>query len=176
MLIENEDLVESIKEGQIKHDDTLELGMESEGIDANDESDINSVDEDFDLEELVQIESKAGSKPFGEPGVLTIVNSPKNGKCFYFAPDPIKEIGDPATLQIALLPKGIVVAEQIPGASEKFPVKKNGAKKVVYCGKLVEEVAKKFNIDYSGGRVCRTFQTVIFKELKGIKVAIYRLV
>lgn len=142
----------------------------------SDNEDIDTDDEEFDLSLLEQIKSTVSNKTFGEPGVITIVNPKGNTKVFLFAQTPFEKIGNPKNVQFLFYDKGIVVGAKLPNATETLKVGNRGAKKVVYFAKFVEEVTKRFSLDYSNGRVSRTFNKVSYKKINGEKVALYELI
>lgn len=130
--------------------------------------------EDFDLSELSQFTTKVVSRAIGAPGVMTIINSNKNGKRITFANDVIEKLGSFNQMQIAFSKQGLVIGEKIPSTEQYFPIKKSGAKWIIYSAGLVTEISDKFNLDFSG-RVSITFQKVSYKTIQGIKVAIISL-
>lgn len=137
--------------------------------------------EDFDIEEAIEsidwsalkaTKSKAVEKASGEEGVCTIVNCKKNGnKRMSLASKVLEAIGNPDVVQVGIMPKGIAIAERLPIDANKFPVKKLGAKKVIYAGALVEEITEEFKLDYSN-RTSITFQKVKYDNVNGCKVAL----
>ncbi|MFL0167932.1 hypothetical protein [Candidatus Clostridium helianthi] len=127
--------------------------------------------EDFDLSELSQFTTRVVSRAIGDPGIMTIINSKKNGKRITFANDVIEKLGDFNQLQIAFSKQGIVIGENIPNVGQHFPLKKSGAKWIIYSAGLVTEISEKFGLDFSE-RVSITFQKVEYKQIQESKLAI----
>jgi len=176
------DLQEEELEGE-EHEADLDLqeddleGEESEVTEDESQEQFDSQDSDgdFTLDELIPVKTKAISKVVGDPGVLSIIKSDNGGKRITFAKNIMEKLNNPVKLQVALARKGIVVGEQIPNKTGHFPVKKSGAKGVIYSGGLVEEIAKEYNLDFSN-RVSITFQKVVYKSMDGQTLAFFKLV
>jgi len=141
---------------------------------SQDQFDTQDSEDDFSLDELIPVKTKAISKVVGNPGVISIIKSNNGGKRITFAKNIMEKLNNPVKLQVALARKGIVVGEQIPNKSGHFPVKKSGAKGVIYSGGLVEEIAKEYNLDFSN-RVSITFQKVVYKSMDGQTLAFFKL-
>ena len=135
-------------------------------------NDINNATKAIDWSSLKATKSKAVEKVNGEEGVCTIVNCKKNGnKRISLVSKLLDTIGNPDVIQVGIMPNGIAIAEELPIDANKFPVKKLGAKKVIYAGALVEEITEEFNLDYSN-RTSITFQKVEYDNVNGYKVAL----
>ena len=140
--------------------------------DAHEDFDIEEAIESIDWSALKATKSKAVEKVSGEEGVCTIVNCKKNGnKRMSLASKVLDAIGNPDAVQVGIMPKGIAIAERLPIDANKFPIKKLGAKKVIYAGALVEEITEEFKLDYSN-RTSITFQRVDYDNVDGYKVAL----
>ena len=135
-------------------------------------NDINNVTKAIDWSSLKATKSKAVEKVSGEEGVCTIVNCKKNGnKRISLVSKLLDTIGNPDVIQVGIMPNGIAIAEELPIDANKFPIRKLGAKKVIYAGALVEEITEEFKLDYSN-RTSITFQKVDYDNVNGYKVAL----
>ena len=130
--------------------------------------------EDFNIDEIVPVKTKVVNRMVGEPGVITLINSKKNGKRISFAGAVMDKLGNPDKLQIVFWQKGIVVGVGLPKADQFFPVKKSGNKGIVYSGGLVQEITSQFNLDFSE-RVSITFPKVAYKDMDGHPLAFFKL-
>lgn len=126
---------------------------------------------ELDVNDLIEVSAKQSSSSLRGEGVLTIVNSEKNGKRLMIAKDVMGRLGECETIQISITKAGIVVGETIPGNSKKFRVKKQGTKSIVYAAGVVREITEQFGLDYSE-RVSMTFSEVEFSTIQGYDVAV----
>lgn len=126
----------------------------------------------IDWSVLKPTKSKAVEKASGEEGICTIVNCKKNGnKRIAIASKLLDAIGNPEKVKVGIMPNGIAIAKKLPIKANEFPVKKLGAKKVIYAGALVEEITEEFKLDYSN-RTSITFKKVEYDSVDGYKVAL----
>lgn len=170
---ETDDLEQILAEvEEIQHQETCPKETETQ----------QDTDEDLKAEEkptktidwsvLKATKSKAVEKASGEEGICTIVNCKKNGnKRIAIASKLLDAIGNPEKVEVGIMPNGIAIAEKLPVKANEFPVKKLGAKKVIYAGALVEEITEEFKLDYSN-RTSITFQKVEYDNVNGYKVAL----
>lgn len=152
----------------------------SEEFEANDqeyeEQEVHENDEEQGFEEVdfsdfVSSQSEASGKSMGEAGVLSIVNSDKNGRRITISKEVLAKLGYPAVVQISFTETAIAIGEELPSNDNYFNVRKYGAKGVIYSTHLVQEVVEKFDLDYSN-RVSITFHKVTYTKIEGVKVAI----
>jgi hypothetical protein len=179
----NDEMMETENEMEL-HDEELEVDLHEEEPEAelHDEKIIKAEShsgdeemlEDFNLDEIIPVKTKVVNRMIGEPGVITIINSKKNGKRIIFAGAAIDKLGNPSKLQVVFWQNGIVVGEVLPKADQFFPVKESGNKGIVYSGGLVQEITSKFNLDFSE-RVSITFPKVAYKDMDGHTLAFFKL-
>lgn len=88
-----------------------------------------------------------------ECGGISIVNS-NCGKRIEFSKKVLVALGEPQNVQLLFNQKYLIIraADQ-----QGFPLKKMGARKVIYSAGLVGEVTGKFSLDFSN-RTCISFQ------------------
>lgn len=112
----------------------------------------------------------------GGAGVMSIVNSPKNGRRFLISKDVYIEMGKPSSVNIAFTNDSIVIGTKIPVNRGSYPVGKLGNKAVIYATPLIKEATELFNIDFSDGRVCRTFYDVDYALIDYCIVAMFKMI
>ena len=108
----------------------------------------------------------------GKAGVITIVNSKKNGKRIEFLPNFCEQLGIDKKVQIAFEENALVV---IPVTDKpEYPVydlKTTGCKRVLYNAALVEEIIEKLQLDYSEC-VSKTLSHISLEEWGEIQIAV----
>ncbi len=108
----------------------------------------------------------------GETGVITIVNSKKNGRRIEFLPQLCELLSIDEDVQLAFDENSLVV---IPMTEEPeypvFQLKKSGNKKVIYNTALVEEIIKQLKLDYSNC-VSKTLDNVKIENWDEVDIAI----
>lgn len=119
--------------------------------------------------------SKSTEKTIGETGVCTVVNCLKNGnKRIVLASKLLKQLGEPTSVEIGIMPTGIAIASSLPIDANSFQIKKQGAKRVIYAGQLVNELVEEFNLDYSK-RTSITFGEVQYEDVNGTCIAMIKV-
>lgn len=157
---------------EIQHQETQPKEVETQEDIQEKFKDTNNSTKAIDWSSLKATKSKAVEKASGEEGICTIVHCKKNGnKRITIASKLLDAIGNPQKVEVGIMPNGIAIAEKLPVKANEFPVKKLGAKKVLYTGALVEEITEEFNLDYSN-RTSITFQKVEYDNVDGYKVAL----
>ncbi len=132
------------------------------------------VDEFLNISDFEDVETKPASKCTWDPGILTIINSKGNGKRISIANQVWDKFQKTDKLQVICYRNGIAIGKEVPNSTKFFNVKKSGAKGVIYSYGLVDEITRKFNLDFSN-RVSITFQKVVFKQVKGYNLAMIEL-
>ena len=129
------------------------------------------VESAIDWSLLRATKSKSTKKTIGEAGVCTVVNCLKNGnKRIVLASKLLKQLGEPTSVEIGIMPNGIAIASSLPIDANSFQIRKQGAKSVIYAGQLVNELVEEFNLDYSE-RTSITFSKVQYEDVNGICTA-----
>ena len=107
-------------------------------------------------------------------GIITIVNSKKNGKRITFSKELMEELEEPKAVQISFHDHEIAVGEDLPNNDHYFHPKKYGVKGVVYSADLVQEITNRFGLDFSD-RVSITLVDVQYVTNNQKKVAIIKV-
>jgi hypothetical protein len=113
----------------------------------------------FDFGQLTLSTSKSISRASGEAGVMTIINSKRNGRRITFPASVIKRLGDPESVQFAFLPDKIVVSHKLPDNENSLCFRKDGNKYILYASELVHEITEMFGLDFND-RVSITFHGI----------------
>ncbi|MCM3116314.1 hypothetical protein M3610_13495 [Neobacillus sp. MER 74] len=128
-------------------------------------------------ENVIDLNSFSSSKSNGinsryvGAGVITIINSERNGKRIILSKELMEELLEPELVQIAFSSNEIAIGEEIPNNDHHFNVRKNGAKGVIYSAGLIQEITGLFNLDFSN-KVSVTFYQVRYFTQGTSKVAI----
>lgn len=130
-------------------------------------------DAKFTLEQLTPSISKT-VKRIPDAGLASLVNSKKNGKRFSISSNVINKLGDSTSLQIGFIDGSLIFGESLGDDFVSYPLKKYGAKKVIYNKGLVEEITEHLGLDFSN-RTSITFHSVSYKKLIGQTIAIISL-
>lgn len=168
---QDEDISELFDDEQ----DEAQNGVKDEAQDkSQDEEESDDDDDDISILSFKKTESKHLERIIGEVGILTIVNSKKNGRRLSFAAEVIKTLQVKEYVQIALVGKGIAVLPPGELELEQFKLKKEGSKYIIYSSSLVQEITKVYKLDYSN-RTSITFPKVKYKEEEGNKFAYIKI-
>lgn len=103
-------------------------------------------------------------------GVLTIVNSKKNGKRIEILESLSNELDLEDDIQIGVLGNGLVLSKSLPNVSQHFSLKTVGKKRVIYSSELVKEIIDVLNLSFEG-RVSRTLRGIELEENQGVMLA-----
>ncbi len=107
-------------------------------------------------------------------GVVSIINSKKNGKRLEFSKELMTELNKPTSFQFAFIDNALIIGEKLPNIEENFNIMKMGKKDVVYGASLIREIAQELGLDYSNGRTSITLRDVAYKTIEGFTIAIIK--
>lgn len=110
----------------------------------------------------------------GEQGVLTIVSTQKNGSRLVTANEINQALGEPQSIHVGFTDGKVVLAAYLGEAYTNYPLRKHGAKRVIYNKELVEQFVEHFQLDFSD-RTSITFRSVTYQDWQGNKTAIISL-
>lgn len=163
--IDLEELLAEVGERQPKENESKQQETQEN---LQDEEQVESA---IDWSLLRATKSKSTKKTIGEVGVCTVVNCLKNGnKRIVLASKLLKQLGEPTSVEIGIMPNGIAIASSLPIDANSFQIRKQGAKSVIYAGQLVNELVEEFNLDYPE-RTSITFSKVQYEDVNGICTA-----
>ena len=168
----NEIIGEEVLEKEVEQDEDISELFDDEQDD--EEKAEENDDNDISISRFKKTESKHLERSIGEAGVLTIVNSKKNGKRLSFAAEVIKELQVEEDVQIAFVGEGIAILPPSELELEQFKLKKDGSKYIIYSSPLVQEITKVYNLDYSN-RTSITFPKAKYKKEGGNKFAYIKI-
>lgn len=124
------------------------------------------------LQNLEGSKSEHNSKSTSEAGVVTVINSERNGKRIEICNSVMTALGNPPTLNVGFIEGTMVMGESLPNCNNDYTLRQQGKKAVIYNAGLVQEVTEHFNLDFSNGRVSRTLPYVDYMDTDVCKVAI----
>jgi hypothetical protein len=124
----------------------------------------------FDSTNLVPSISKSINR-IPEPGVVSIVNSKKNGKRVAIASDVHSRLNQPQCLQVGFIDGNLVLGEYLGDEYTSYTLKKQAAKYIIYSKELVEQITEHCELDFSK-RTSITFPKATYLKMAGEVVAI----
>ncbi|AOT72806.1 hypothetical protein [Geosporobacter ferrireducens] len=127
------------------------------------------------FDEYSSVDSQSISRVIGSAGIMSIINSLKNGKRLSFCRDLMLKLKLPERVQIGTNSNSIIIGVKLPFKCNDFKISKTGGKSIIYSGPLVMEITKKFNLDYSN-RTSITFHDVTYGEFEGFPYAIIKII
>ena len=117
----------------------------------------------LDLSQLTPATSVQRVGGAGEPGVLTIVNSARNGKRLSVPTTVLDEIGATDGISVFFGPETVYLSTPVEGAVV-YAGKAQGTKVLFYSAGLVDEITNELGLDFSDGRVSLTFRQVEYQS------------
>lgn len=90
------------------------------------------------------------------------VYSIKSGKRLEIAQDLHVKLGQPETLQCGFTSTHFLISEKLDEEGTDYPVRGSSKSPVIYSAGIVEDAIINFNLEFSDGRVCMTFNEVEF--------------
>ena len=107
------------------------------------------------------------SKSSSGNGMLTIVNSVRNGRRLEFRKEVAKQLKLVDELTVMYTDVSAIFFRGNGEREGSFRIKKSGERLVVYSGALVDELSSFFDLDFSSG-VCHTFTDGEIEEIDGL--------
>lgn len=111
----------------------------------------------FDLSTGEAPKAKVQAKTTTEAGSMSIINSSSNGKRITVNRKENQWLGNPDKIQFLFLEKHLVMGEFLRKDLISYPLKTQGAKRVVYNAELIAEILERFNIQFDTTKVSKTF-------------------
>ena len=124
-----------------------------------------------DLEGFIPSICKGTSKAKSKAGVLTIVNSQKNGKRIVLSKNLMQELDEPKEVQISYGSEAIAIGSDISGNDNYFTLKPQKTKSVIYSSELVKEITELYDLEFVEN-VSQTFYQVQYQGEETSKIAI----
>lgn len=120
-------------------------------------------------------QSEQKSKCCGTAGVISLINSKKNGKRLSLSSALLEYLNNPETVQIGLGDDSIVIGEVLESCDLNYTVRRQDSKGMIYAGGLVEEITSTYGLDFSD-RVSITFHEVEYMEMEAYPIAVIKIV
>lgn len=124
----------------------------------------------FDPADLVAAVSKVVNR-IPDAGVMSVINSVKNGKRVSISREIMNKIGQLDSVQMGFMKNGIVIGQYLSDTNTSYQLRTQGAKKLIYSKGLVEQITDYFGIDFSN-RTSITFHEATYQKLDGNIVAV----
>lgn len=124
----------------------------------------------IDLSEFTPVKSKSKAKESTEAGIMSIINSKKNGKRITLSKHLIQKLKVDKAINIALSSNAIVIASADAEIGNEFPFKVSGNKVIIYSADLVNEITMHYGLDFSDC-VSKTFYEVTYNKTSTHTVA-----
>ena len=121
-------------------------------------------------EEYILFKRSQGSVRKSAHGVLTLINSKKNGKRIMFAMHVLKNLNNPSWLRIGANGNNIAISA---GEDDDMSheVKIQGNKGVIYSAEIVRGLTEACELDFTN-RVSITFSDVEYVNIDGVETAV----
>lgn len=129
---------------------------------------------EVDLSNFCPSQSTSIAQAAGEAGVISIINSQKNGKRLIISSDLMERLNQPAKVKVAFHEGTLAMSEQLPTNGHAFVVKKSKRKGNVYAAALIDEITKEFGLDFNN-HVSITFYECHYGQFNGFPVAIIKI-
>ena len=105
----------------------------------------------------------AGRKGGNGSSSLNIVNSESNGKRVKLSNTLHEALGAPTAIQVARDDSNLIIGTKIPFATESFKFSPGKGTTIIYSANLVQWLTSVFRLDFTDGRVSRSFNDVTFE-------------
>lgn len=137
--------------------------------------DVEKQEEQVNLADFIPSNCKGVSKATSTAGVLTIVNSKRNGKRVVLSKELMAELNEPEEVQISYGSDAIAIGADIPSNDNFFTLKTQKAKFVIYSSELVNEITVLYALKFEGN-VSQTFYQVQYQGEGTSRVAIISMI
>ncbi|MFR1316862.1 MAG: hypothetical protein ACLSBN_14415 [Clostridium perfringens] len=128
-------------------------------------------EQQYNLENFKASKSKQKSVIRSNQGVVTIINTEKNGKRIVFPKDVMEELGNPPKILISCSDNAIAVGERLPDNQNFLSIKYSKTKGTIYSAGTVNELTEMYQLDFSN-KTSITFLEVKYTTYENHKVAI----
>ncbi|MGE7913248.1 hypothetical protein [Lysinibacillus xylanilyticus] len=137
--------------------------------------DVEKQEQQVNLADFIPSNCKGINKATSTAGVLTIVNSQRNGKRVVLSKELMKELNEPNEVQISYGSDAIAIGADIPSNDNYLTLKTQKAKSVIYSSELVNEITVLYDLKFVG-IVSQTFYQVQYQGEGTSRVAIISMV
>ena len=125
----------------------------------------------FDFDSVQHVSSNDVARSGGRGGGgsvlgINVVYSEKNGRRVKFTDSLHDALDSPTQVQIATKGSQLVVAEKLPNATQTFKFSKGSGNTIIYSASLAKLLIEKFNLDFTNGRVSRSYHDVRIETQK----------
>ncbi|MDM0506264.1 hypothetical protein QTH15_10850 [Clostridium perfringens] len=128
-------------------------------------------EQQYNLENFKASKSKQKSVIRSNQGVVTIINTEKNGKRIVFPKDVMEELGNPPKILISCSDNAIAVGERLPDNQNFLSIKYSKTKGTIYSAGTVNELTEMYQLDFRN-KTSITFSEVKYTTYENHKVAI----
>lgn len=157
----------------VKIDDRMESNSDTI-VKAKDDGVLEKMEEaEFNIDHLIPCVTKTVTR-IPEAGVMSVVNSAKNGSRTIISQQVHNNLQEPSSVQAGFIEDGMVLGAYLGDEYTPFNLRKQGAKQVIYNKGLVEQITNHFGLDFSN-RTSITFHSISYKKLNGQTIAIISL-
>jgi len=126
--------------------------------------------QEFDINKLRPVASKSSSRENTEVGIISIINSVKNGKRISLSKGLMQKLNCPKTIQFSFYDESIAIAENLPNNKGSFTIKEWKKQFLIYSAPLVNEITRTFDLDFEG-ITSKTFHEARYMNIEETTVA-----
>lgn len=165
------ELLEEVIDVEVDSDDnTEEVDQEARDPELTEDKQEELEEVTFDPADLVAAVSNVVNR-IPEAGVMSVINSVKNGKRVSISREIMNKIGQLDSVQMGFMKNGIVIGQYLSDTNTSYQLRTKGAKKLIYSKGLVEQITEYFSLDFSN-RTSITFHEATYQKLDGNIVAV----
>ena len=131
----------------------------------------------FDKELFQPLNNSDGGNKVGtrKKGLLTLINSRKNGKRLVLSQQLIEMLELPDdNIQLGFMKKVLVLGRKLPKVESSFKLKYQGKKAIIYSTEIVHEITEHQEIDFTS-RVSHTWYKPIVEEFEGNPIIMFEV-
>lgn len=125
----------------------------------------------LDINKVKEIKITHNTRGASTKGVLTVVNSQKNGKRVTLSKEIFEKLNEPTSVLVGIYDTKLFITKVDLKSAITGSVCIIGKSRNIYSSDLVFKVTELFNLDFSE-RVSLTLSTIEWEELNGQPVAI----
>jgi len=129
---------------------------------------------ELNLDGFSPAQSAYSMKTAVEAGLMSVINSKRNGKRITLSDPVLKHLGPVDSVEIAFGDDEIAIAGKLPMNGQRFGIKRSSRKATIYSTGAVQEITDKFNLDFEN-RVSITFHRGRFGMVNGRPVVIIKV-
>lgn len=152
------------------NEDDRQKEQDEQDEEENEQIELSQDEQGVDLSEFTPSVCEQLGRAFGEAGVLSIVNSKKNGKRVSLSRELMEQLANTETVQIGFTDQLIAISEYLGDQYTSYMLRKSGSKSIIYSSELVKQITEKYHLNFTN-RTSFTFTEASYKSQGDKKIA-----